>query len=165
MPPGIHAPGYQFTAYLRSKLLEEMEENGTIELVSNAILSAVGCSSCGGRAAMSSAKVIKSSIRGQAVNRNYERREVGRHFVEVTIVTGNRITFGLFAFLLESLLFGSEQRSIFLCFRRLPTMLKRLPRVRVDLQASGEPFGRIASDSPSDHFNGRVIEYSEQDSE
>jgi hypothetical protein len=32
LPPGIHAPGYQFTAYLRSKLLEEMEENGTIEM-------------------------------------------------------------------------------------------------------------------------------------
>ena len=32
LPPGIHAPGYQFTAYLRSKLLEEMEESGTIEL-------------------------------------------------------------------------------------------------------------------------------------
>jgi hypothetical protein len=32
VPPGIHAPGYQFTAYLRSKLLEEMEENGTIEM-------------------------------------------------------------------------------------------------------------------------------------
>jgi hypothetical protein len=32
LPPGIHAPGYRFTAYLRSKLLEEMEENGTIEM-------------------------------------------------------------------------------------------------------------------------------------
>jgi hypothetical protein len=32
LPPGIHAPGYKFTAYLRSKLLEEMEENGTIEM-------------------------------------------------------------------------------------------------------------------------------------
>lgn len=32
LPPGIHAPGYQFTAYLRSKLLEEMDENGTIEM-------------------------------------------------------------------------------------------------------------------------------------
>ena len=32
LPPGIHAPGYRFTAYLSSKLLEEMEENGTIEM-------------------------------------------------------------------------------------------------------------------------------------
>jgi hypothetical protein len=32
LPPGIHAPGYRFTAYLSSKLLEEMEEDGTIEM-------------------------------------------------------------------------------------------------------------------------------------
>jgi len=32
LPPGIHAPGYRFTAYLSSNLLEEMEENGTIEM-------------------------------------------------------------------------------------------------------------------------------------
>ncbi|MGA8429239.1 MAG: ATP-binding protein [Candidatus Sulfotelmatobacter sp.] len=30
--PGIQAPGYQFTAYLRSKLLEEMDEAGTIDM-------------------------------------------------------------------------------------------------------------------------------------
>ena len=30
--PGIQAPGYQFTAYLRSTLLEEMEEAGTIDM-------------------------------------------------------------------------------------------------------------------------------------
>lgn len=29
--PGIQAPGYRFTAYLRSKLLEDMEEAGTID--------------------------------------------------------------------------------------------------------------------------------------
>ena len=32
LAPGIHAPGYRFTAYLRSKLLEDMDENGTIEM-------------------------------------------------------------------------------------------------------------------------------------
>lgn len=32
MAPGIQAPGYRFTAYLRSKLLEEMEEAGTIDM-------------------------------------------------------------------------------------------------------------------------------------
>ena len=32
LAPGIQAPGYRFTAYLRSKLLEEMDENGMIEL-------------------------------------------------------------------------------------------------------------------------------------
>jgi hypothetical protein len=32
MSPGIQAPGYIFTAYLRSKLLEEMQEAGTIDL-------------------------------------------------------------------------------------------------------------------------------------
>jgi hypothetical protein len=32
LPPGIHAPGYRFTAYLSSKLLEEMDEAGTIEM-------------------------------------------------------------------------------------------------------------------------------------
>jgi hypothetical protein len=31
LPPGIQAPGYHFTAYLRGKLLEEMDEAGTIE--------------------------------------------------------------------------------------------------------------------------------------
>jgi hypothetical protein len=30
--PGIQAPGYQFTAYLRSKLLEEMDEAGSIDM-------------------------------------------------------------------------------------------------------------------------------------
>jgi hypothetical protein len=30
--PGIQAPGYRFTAYLRSKLLEEMDENGSIDM-------------------------------------------------------------------------------------------------------------------------------------
>jgi hypothetical protein len=30
--PGIQAPGYRFTAYLRSKLLEQMDENGTIDM-------------------------------------------------------------------------------------------------------------------------------------
>jgi hypothetical protein len=30
--PGIQAPGYRFTAYLRSKLLEEMDETGTIDM-------------------------------------------------------------------------------------------------------------------------------------
>ncbi len=30
--PGIHAPGYRFTAYLRSKMLEEMDEAGTIDM-------------------------------------------------------------------------------------------------------------------------------------
>ncbi len=32
MAPGIQAPGYQFTAYLRSKLLEDMDEAGTIDM-------------------------------------------------------------------------------------------------------------------------------------
>jgi hypothetical protein len=32
MPPGIQAPGYQFTAYLRSKMLEEMDEAGDIDM-------------------------------------------------------------------------------------------------------------------------------------
>ncbi|HXM40484.1 MAG TPA: hypothetical protein VN924_04485 [Bryobacteraceae bacterium] len=32
LPPGIQAPGYHFTAYLRSKLLDEMDEAGTIEM-------------------------------------------------------------------------------------------------------------------------------------
>lgn len=32
LPPGIHAPGYRFTAYLSSKLLEDMDEAGTIEM-------------------------------------------------------------------------------------------------------------------------------------
>jgi hypothetical protein len=32
MAPGIQAPGYNFTAYLRSKLLEEMEEAGNIDM-------------------------------------------------------------------------------------------------------------------------------------
>jgi hypothetical protein len=32
LSPGIQAPGYQFTAYLRSKLLEEIDDAGTIEL-------------------------------------------------------------------------------------------------------------------------------------
>jgi hypothetical protein len=32
LPPGIQAPGYKFTAYLRSKLIEEMDENGTIDM-------------------------------------------------------------------------------------------------------------------------------------
>jgi hypothetical protein len=32
IPPGIQAPGYQFTAYLRSKLLEEMDEAGNIDM-------------------------------------------------------------------------------------------------------------------------------------
>lgn len=32
MPPGIQAPGYRFTAYLSSKLLEEMDEAGTIDM-------------------------------------------------------------------------------------------------------------------------------------
>jgi len=32
MAPGIQAPGYQFTAYLRSKLLEEMDEAATIDM-------------------------------------------------------------------------------------------------------------------------------------
>ena len=30
--PGIQAPGYRFTAYLRSKMLEEMDEAGTIDM-------------------------------------------------------------------------------------------------------------------------------------
>jgi hypothetical protein len=30
--PGIQAPGYHFTAYLRSKLLDEMEESGNIDM-------------------------------------------------------------------------------------------------------------------------------------
>lgn len=30
--PGIQAPGYRFTAYLRSKLLEQMDESGTIDM-------------------------------------------------------------------------------------------------------------------------------------
>ncbi len=32
MVPGIQAPGYNFTAYLRSKLLEEMDEAGNIDM-------------------------------------------------------------------------------------------------------------------------------------
>jgi hypothetical protein len=32
LAPGIQAPGYRFTAYLRSKLLEEMDEVGTIDM-------------------------------------------------------------------------------------------------------------------------------------
>lgn len=32
MAPGIQAPGYQFTAYLRSKLLEELDEAGNIDM-------------------------------------------------------------------------------------------------------------------------------------
>jgi hypothetical protein len=32
LAPGIQAPGYNFTAYLRSKLLEEMDEAGTIDM-------------------------------------------------------------------------------------------------------------------------------------
>lgn len=32
MAPGIHAPNYRFTAYLRSTLLEEMEEAGNIDM-------------------------------------------------------------------------------------------------------------------------------------
>jgi hypothetical protein len=32
MPPGIQAPGYNFTAYLRSKMLEEMDDAGNIDM-------------------------------------------------------------------------------------------------------------------------------------
>ena len=32
IPPSIQAPNYKFTAYLRSDLLEQMDENGTIEM-------------------------------------------------------------------------------------------------------------------------------------
>jgi len=32
VPPGIHAPGYQFTAYLKAEVLRELEEQGRLSL-------------------------------------------------------------------------------------------------------------------------------------